>query len=722
MAIPRITFIILFFMAEILFLKPSSCALIPSIFISDVTPVSFTVNSTFRVLTQSDILVFSSPEANNDITDQLQVNRYPLYGYSDDVHSVWKTRQEKETIRQRMKTLKHSQISFSGCMPATTYFFSVSSDQQIYSVTTALYNQFIYHAPQLIVHFPSSHNNFNPNGYLIIAQSPLAMYPVSAIVGDGRPEHAIVNLCNMFDTNGLSLNTNSGIDVQVVAQGAQLTPVSSLIHLNPSETFDVANSYSILFNSPPTYIPIEFQQFSENQQHQFTLKANDHETVAGQLNISVQSSNPELIPNENITVSYTGTDYVVSVEPALFQSGSASITLNISDSYNVTWTTFQINVQPIANTPLISYISPLHGREDSSVLLSFGIELMDNDGSEVLENICLNGLPHGGKISAPAIFEDPCWTLETTDDHFLRYLPPENDHTDFNLIVSYQSRELENNDIAAASTSIKIIMEPVNDPPMISKCSDMVMNENTISQPIAFTVVDIDHASSELQVSVSSNLQSLFPQSSFQIQGTESERYLTIQPAPHQSGQGEIVITVSDGEWTDESRFMVNVIQYQPELLGDLNGDGILSLDDLIIALQVTSNMNPHICYPSASIDSVQIMIDDALYIIFELSGIVYHSGDYNPSDLKINLNEILRLIQLHNAGGYHCDSNSEDGYAPEQSEILNQCPYHSSDFVHDGIFQDWVIDDFELNRFIQFYNAGGYVPDKESVDGFRPR
>ena len=700
-----------------------SFALMPPVFVSDVTPDAFRINSGSKALSISDISVFISSEMTYDITEQLFITPYPLFAHSDLIQSSWEQRLEQEELRQKMKALNIAQIDVSNCMHATTYYFTVSPDQRVYSVTTALQNRFISHAPQLIVHFPQSHESFNPNGFLVIAQSPLAMYPVSSIVGDGISERAVVNLSNFFDVDGFNVMTDQGIDIHVLAQGAQVTPSERYVHLENTETFDVASSYSILINTPPTFEPVDSQQIIEGQPHEFIIKTNDLETLDGQLQITAQSSNTELIPDENIDITYTGTDYAVSVVPVRLQSGTALITLTISDTYDVTWTTFQIDVEPVANIPLMSYISPVYGAEDSpNIFLSFSIGLLDKDGSEVLENICLTGLPPGGKLSSPAIFEDPCWTLETTDDLFLKYVPPPNDHTDFDLKVSYQSRELENNDIAATSSTIKVIISPVNDPPNISSISDRVMNENSTSQPIAFTVTDIDHSANQLQVSVTSDSQSLFPQSAFHLQGTENKRYLTIHPAPNQSGKGEIVVTVSDGELIDQTHFEINVLKYQPERLCDFNGDDILSLEDLIIALRVITKMNPSVCYQSASINSSQIKIEDALYIIFKLSGIVYHSGDYNPSDLKININEMLRLIQFYNAGGYHCDTNSEDGYAPEKSDTLNACPFHSSDFAHDNILADWEIDDVELNRFIQFYNADGYVPDKNTVDGFRPK
>jgi hypothetical protein len=41
------------------------------------------------------------------------------------------------------------------------------------------------------------------------------------------------------------------------------------------------------------------------------------------------------------------------------------------------------------------------------------------------------------------------------------------------------------------------------------------------------------------------------------------------------------------------------------------------------------------------------------------------HASDYNPQDWRINLSELLRVIQFFNSGGYHyCPTEgTEDGY-----------------------------------------------------------
>jgi|GEM_PF-299965 len=96
----------------------------------------------------------------------------------------------------------------------------------------------------------------------------------------------------------------------------------------------------------------------------------------------------------------------------------------------------------------------------------------------------------------------------------------------------------------------------------------------------------------------------------------------------------------------------------------------------------------------------------------------IHHSLDYNPGDCLISVSEILRLIQFYNLGGYHCETGTEDGYAPglpEEEDVW--CVPHDSDYVP----QDWQISVSEILRVIQFYNLGGYHVEEGTEDGYAP-
>jgi predicted outer membrane repeat protein len=89
-----------------------------------------------------------------------------------------------------------------------------------------------------------------------------------------------------------------------------------------------------------------------------------------------------------------------------------------------------------------------------------------------------------------------------------------------------------------------------------------------------------------------------------------------------------------------------------------------------------------------------------------------HHSADQN-ANARINLSELLRVVQLYNLAAYHCDATGEDGYAPGPGDA--PCPPHTSDYNP----QDWRITLSELLRLIQLYNTPNYTPCPNGEDGY---
>lgn len=97
-----------------------------------------------------------------------------------------------------------------------------------------------------------------------------------------------------------------------------------------------------------------------------------------------------------------------------------------------------------------------------------------------------------------------------------------------------------------------------------------------------------------------------------------------------------------------------------------------------------------------------------------------FHTADRDLSN-SIEIDELLRLIQFYNTGGFHCadfPTDTEDGYVP--GALGNKaCAFHDSDYNP----QDWNVDLDELVRAIQFYNSLAYFacPGQDSEDGYCP-
>jgi hypothetical protein len=92
-----------------------------------------------------------------------------------------------------------------------------------------------------------------------------------------------------------------------------------------------------------------------------------------------------------------------------------------------------------------------------------------------------------------------------------------------------------------------------------------------------------------------------------------------------------------------------------------------------------------------------------------------YHSAD-TAADWSISLSELLRVVQFYNSDGYHVDSNTEDGYTPGPDSKAD-APPHASDYAP----QDWKVNLSELLRLIQILNSRGYDFAGTTEDKYEP-
>jgi len=89
---------------------------------------------------------------------------------------------------------------------------------------------------------------------------------------------------------------------------------------------------------------------------------------------------------------------------------------------------------------------------------------------------------------------------------------------------------------------------------------------------------------------------------------------------------------------------------------------------------------------------------------------IANHSADTNPPNWRFELSELLRVIQLFNAQAYHGEPGfAEDGFAAGVGDTATGC-HHDADYRGEsGMQPDAKIDLSELLRVVQLYNYGGF-------------
>lgn len=138
---------------------------------------------------------------------------------------------------------------------------------------------------------------------------------------------------------------------------------------------------------------------------------------------------------------------------------------------------------------------------------------------------------------------------------------------------------------------------------------------------------------------------------------------------------------------------------------GDPDGDGLTNRQEF--------DLGTHPGRRDSDFDGVED--DDEVLADTDPAGTLdFHDADQN-GDRRFNLSELIRIIQLYNSGGLHCEPGSEDGYAPGPG--LQDCVRHNADYI-DPVFS---ISLSEVLRIIQLYNTGGYARDVLSEDSFLP-
>ncbi len=116
------------------------------------------------------------------------------------------------------------------------------------------------------------------------------------------------------------------------------------------------------------------------------------------------------------------------------------------------------------------------------------------------------------------------------------------------------------NDISlSASQTFEIKINPINDAPKISTIQDVHLYRNTNSDPVLFTINDVDNPETSLLITISSSNEALIPQSNIVINGTGLSRNFTITPTNELTGSAIITITVSDGILLTSESFNVIV-------------------------------------------------------------------------------------------------------------------------------------------------------------------
>jgi len=302
-------------------------------------------------------------------------------------------------------------------------------------------------------------------------------------------------------------------------------------------------SFDLIVNGRPQISTIIDHTMSSLNPFEIYFNIFDPETPCDDLDISIQTSQPDILPADNITLNFLNQDSnaKLTLYPIIGKTGHVQISLQVSDKRLKSRQQFQLKIYslPVAylpsqwTIPLNSTSTPIPmsicSADDGNVTItiqSTDIELIQN------EKISM-GISQTNSISL---------TLDTLICMDLKiYVQPEKNRIG-NVILDV----IIDNDVFVEK---KELLLTVNSPPEIIPPQAQVMNKNTLASPVVLTVIDDDTSFTELELSLNTNCSSLLNDIDYFF--TSNTCTLLLTPVTNQSGTCQISASVSDGVDSD---------------------------------------------------------------------------------------------------------------------------------------------------------------------------
>jgi hypothetical protein len=267
----------------------------------------------------------------------------------------------------------------------------------------------------------------------------------------------------------------------------------------------------------------------------FTVSDPDHATLA----VQAASDNPTLFPDGSLSLSGSGENRLLSVEPAANLFGQATITLTVSDGVSSSTTTFVVTVQAVNDPPQISSFTGQSTAEDTPILnIPFTISDIDS------QNLTLDITATGSVLSLESFNFSG-----SGSNRFLSIYPERDRSGQATVTVTVTDGAF------TASSSFDVFVNAVNDPPVIDFIADQTTAEDVPITGLQLIVFDVDN---EFSITASTTNPLLLPAGSVVI-SPGPERTLTINPTANVFGTSDVTLTANDGQASTSRTFRVTV-------------------------------------------------------------------------------------------------------------------------------------------------------------------
>lgn len=282
----------------------------------------------------------------------------------------------------------------------------------------------------------------------------------------------------------------------------------------------------------------------------FNFTVNDVETAAGALTVTATSNSQSLVRDADIVIGGTGQNRTISLTPAPNANGGpATITVTVSDGATTTTQTFDVTITPVNDAPTVATIPDVTIDEDTTAgPYTFRVGDVDNvdDGAGPLTVIATS--------SNQSLIADSGIVLTGTGaNRTIEVTPLANAFgtSTISVVVS--------DGILTTTTTFEVTVNSVNDLPEIDVIPNATTAEDTAIGPYAFSIGDVETASTDLVLTATSSDQDLVSDADITLGGTAGNRTISITPRPDANGTVTIQLSLSDGIATTTQTFNLTV-------------------------------------------------------------------------------------------------------------------------------------------------------------------
>ncbi|HAM72391.1 MAG TPA: hypothetical protein DCM86_12185 [Verrucomicrobiales bacterium] len=301
---------------------------------------------------------------------------------------------------------------------------------------------------------------------------------------------------------------------------------------------------------PPTITDIPDQQSPTGaavRNIPFTI--GDLDTALTGLTVTATSGNTTLLPASGVVLGGSGASRTISLTPVAGQTGSAIVTVAVSDGRNKALESFVLTVGVQVNTPpTISSLADISLSPGTPVVgpLSFIVGDAETPAASLAVGASSSNT---SLVRASDIFLSGSGAVRSITVY------PEPNQTGSSLLLLWVSDGKN-----STTNSLKFTVRSANTPPTLAglPASTLTMPEDT-TQVIPFTIADAETPAASLQVFASSSDTNLLPALNLVLGGSDASRSLTITPAPNANGNAVVTVAVSDGVNITTSAFNLTV-------------------------------------------------------------------------------------------------------------------------------------------------------------------